>query len=113
MDVGEAIERLARSEARCVRPVRRDEDLADLERRHGRPLNAIQIRRKPVGGGSGFEAVGIEREPRHDNAPRLPFLVDFFNRRALPLVDPTADGVCGTWRVELHDAYSYLPDRHR
>ena len=113
MDTCEAVEHLAKAEARRVRPIKRHEDLLELERRHGRPLNAIEIRRKPVGGGSGFEAFGLEREPGHDNAPRLPFLVDFFNRRALPLVNPRADGVCGMWRIELHDAYSYLPDRHK
>lgn len=111
MDLSESIEYIARSEARRVRPIRREDELVELEQDHGRPLNAIQIRRRPAGGG--FEAVGLEREPGHDNAPRLAFLVDFFNRRALPLVDPTADGVCGMWRVELHDAYSYLPDSHR
>jgi hypothetical protein len=114
MDAGQAIEHLARAEARRIRPIRRDGgDLEAVEAKHGRPINAIDVRRKAVGGGSGFEAFGLEREPNHDNAPRLPFLVDFLNRRVLPLVDPHASGVCGLWRVELHDAYSYLPDRHR
>jgi hypothetical protein len=61
----------------------------------------------------------------HDNAERLPHVCRFLNERVLPLVGDGADagagagagargdvaGVTGTWRIELHDAYTYLPGR--
>ena len=112
MDTAQAIEYLARAEARRVRPITDDADLAELEARHGRPLSAVEVRRTQQQGR--LEAVAMPREPKHDNAPRLDFITDFFNKRVLPLVDPAAAAdVCGTWRIELHDAYSYLPDRGR
>lgn len=114
MDQGQAIEYLARAEARRARPIRDADELAELEARHGRPLSAIEVRDVAGAGHARLEAVGLDREPRHDNAPRLPALVDFLNRRVLPMMDAEAKAAGrGTWRVELHDSYSYLPDRHR
>jgi hypothetical protein len=113
MDTGQAIENIARAEARRVRPITDPDELRELEARHGRPLSAIEVRRRPAcDGGVRFEAIARDRDPGHENAPRLPFLTNFINVRVLPLIDPAAD-VTGVWRVELHDSYSYLPDRER
>ena len=113
MDTGQAVEHLARAEGRRVRPIKDPEELDELDARLGRRLPAIRVSRRSPGSktGSAFVAEGLDRDPTHDNAGRLPYLVDFFNRRVLPMVDSEAD-VVGAYRVELHDSYSYLPGRH-
>lgn len=113
MDTGQAVEYIARAEAARVRAITDDAELDELDEKLGRRLSGIRIRRK-IGGGLVAEA--LVRDPGHDNADRLPFLVRFMNDRVLPMVDPAA---CfgnaergGVLRVELHDSYSYLPGRH-
>jgi hypothetical protein len=115
MDTSTAIAHLARAEARRVRPVRDDpaaidRTLDELDAPLGRRLPAFTIER--CGGKQSIRAVPLSnRSPTHDNAPRLEHLCGFLNRSVLPLVDPEAR-LSGTFRIELHDAYSYLPDRH-
>lgn len=111
MHLGDSIEFIAKAEGRRVRPVKDDAELVELDAKLGRKLPAIRIVRSSVKSGPAFVAEGLNRDPNHDNAPRLPYLVDFFNRRVLPMVDSSAD-VTGAYRVELHDSYSYLPGRH-
>lgn len=112
MDLGQTIEYLASSEGRRIRPIVDLEELDELDAKMGigRRIPAIHVDRASASGR--WVARAIDRDPGHDNAERLPFLVDFFNRRVLPLVDPEVD-VRGAYRIELHDSYSYLPDRHR
>lgn len=113
MDIGQATEDIARSEGRRVHPVRDPSELEELDEAMGRRLPAFRIDRSEAKSGSAFVAVGLsDRDPGHDNADRLPFLVDFLNTRVLPMVESAAC-VSGTYRVELHDSYTYLPDRHR
>jgi hypothetical protein len=131
MDTGQAIEQLARAEARRTRPITDPEELDELDARVGRTVPAFRIVRAPTGAGAG--ALRAEpapgREGRgHDNAERLPFVCDFLNRRVLPLLSAYGDdggdlfpsgafggrsggSLEGTYRVELHDSYTYLPGR--
>lgn len=111
MHLGDQIEFLAKAEGRRITPIRDEAELDGLDEILGRKLPAIRIRRSNVKTGAAFIAEGLDRNPKHDNAPRLPFLVDFFNRRVLPMVDSSSD-VTGYYRLELHDSYSYLPGRH-
>ena len=111
MHLGESVEFIAKAEGRRIRPIKDESELDALDEKLGRKLPAIRIKRSGVKTGPAFVAEALNRDPNHDNAPRLPFLVDFFNRRVLPMVDSSAD-VTGAYRVELHDSYSYLYNRH-
>jgi hypothetical protein len=124
MDLAGAIEYLARAEGRRVRPIsdvaELDELDAELGLGPGRGVPAVEVYREGGGGGCGgggggrLRARGVLRCAAHDNAARLPFMVDWFERRVLPLVEPEAAAdVVGSWRLELHDSYSYLPGRER
>jgi hypothetical protein len=111
MDTPSAIEHLARAEARRIRPLADVDELDELDARLGRRLPAFRVSRSL---GGGLVAEGLARDPGHDNADRLGAVVDFLNRRALPLVDPAeSSGVAGLYRLELHDSYTYLPGRAR
>jgi hypothetical protein len=111
MDTATAISLLARGEARRIKPVGGCDSASELNRildemdaPLGRRLPAFTI-------SSDMKATPLtHRDPGHDNAPRLIRLCDFLNRSVLPLVDPEA-GLRGTFRVELHDSYTYLPMR--
>lgn len=122
MDTSTAIAVIARGEARRIRPVRggdndndndkeSDKDLErtldELDAPIGRRLPAFTIVRSD---GTLKALPMAHRDPGHDNAPRLQHLCSFLNRSVLPLVDPEA-GLKGTFRVELHDSYTYLPRR--
>lgn len=109
MDTATAIQQLARAEARRIRPIIDAEELNELDAKVGRPIPAISVVRGPPSA-ERFKAIPLARDPHHDNADRLGFLVDFLNHGVLPLVDPEAD-VSGTYRFELHDSYTYLPNR--
>ena len=107
MDADEARAYLAQTEGAHVRPIRDPEG----DERQGAEAPAIRVPWFRIGRdamgrlvASGHAFVG------HDNEPRMPFLVQWLQRRVLPLVDAEAD-VTGCYRVELHDSYSYLPTR--
>lgn len=104
MDAADAITYLAHAEAMRIRPVTDDEEMAEYAER-GKALPYFTVRRDGMGrltaSGSGHAG--------HDNEERMPFMVDFLNRRVLPMVDPAAN-VKGHYRIELHDSYSYLPN---
>jgi hypothetical protein len=118
MDTSTAIAMLARGEARRIKPVRgcdgnnsngRDLDRAldELDAPIGRRIPAFTIENEK----GRMRAIPLSyRDRTHDNAPRLMHLCSFLNRSVLPLVDPEA-GLRGTFRVELHDSYTYLPRR--
>jgi len=108
MDTARAVEHVARAEARRVRALTDEHELDELDARLGRRLPAFRVRRRH--NGREFVAEALSRDPTHENASRLPFVVDFLNRRVLTLVDPIAD-VTGCYRLELHDSYTYLPGR--
>ena len=109
MDLSGAIDYIARSEARRVRPITDEEELGRLDAEAGRCVPVLDVSRDARGR---LAASGRLRCGSHDNADRLPFMVDWLNRCVLPLVEPeAAPDVCGAWRVELHDSYSYLPER--
>jgi hypothetical protein len=124
MDTGQAIEYIARSEARRVRPLTDPNELDELDARAGTVVPAFRVRRDGRGRLTAEPAPGREGLG-HDNAERLPHVCRFLNERVLPLVGDGADagagagagargdvaGVTGTWRIELHDAYTYLPGR--
>jgi hypothetical protein len=116
MDGGQAVEYIARAEARRVRPLRDEAELDELDERLGRRLPAIRIRSE----GGRLMAEGLARDPGHDNAGRLPVIVAFLNDHVLPLVGCVGCvgssgriGSIGCYRIELHDSYSYLPGRER
>jgi hypothetical protein len=112
MDFGQTVEHIASSEALRLRPAKDEEELdeMDLSDFDGKKkLPAIRVDRDASKKGR-FVVSGMgDRAPNHDNAGRLPFLVDWLNRRAMPLVDPESDPT-GMYRIELHDSYSYLED---
>ena len=101
----EVITHAAHAEARRLRPVHDDAELAALAEA-GRALPTIRVFRNAEGR---LDAEGRGHEG-HDNAGRMPFVCDFLKERVLPLIDPEVD-VRGAYRIELHDAYSYLPSR--
>ena len=101
MDPHDAIVSLARSEARCLRPVRYDEE--EEEGASGLPY--ICIRRLGV---SQYTVHGRGHEG-HENEGRMPFMCSFIANRVLPLID-AATNVSGDYKIELHDSYSYLPE---
>ena len=111
MDTARAVEHIAHAEARRVRAFRDESELDDLDERLGRKLPAFRVT-KNYAGSSAFVAEALDRDPSHPNGDRLPLVVDFLNRRVLPLVDPDADPA-GCYRLELHDSYTYLPGRER
>lgn len=107
MDLSGAIDYLARAEARRIRPITDEDELAELDLVSGRAVPVIKIQKNVLTGR--LQATGTLRHASHDNAPRLPFLVDWLDRSVLPLIDPMeAASVEGSWRIELHDSYSYL-----
>ena len=124
MDAPDVISFLAAAEARRMRPITDDDELVRLAE-DGKALPFFRISKDAMGRlrveGGGHAG--------HDNEGRMPFVCDFVQRRVLPLLstDPSvgSDGpfgpkagrhgaerpaVCGTYRLELHDAYSYLPN---
>lgn len=117
MDTFEALSFLARCESRRIRPAlvgRRGADADELEALDeldapiGRKLPAFRIVDSPHRGERFACEPLSHRVPDHDNAPRLGYLCEFLGRHVLPLVE---GDVRGTYRVELHDSYSYLPNR--
>jgi Glycosyl transferase family 90 len=46
----------------------------------------------------------------HDNAPRMDYICDFLRTAVLPYIDINID-VSGCYNIELHDSYSYRPNR--
>jgi hypothetical protein len=115
MDTPTAISTIARNEARRIRPLLYCDDrtLDELDADIGRRLPAFTIEKQGIGNRTRLVAVPLShRDPKHDNAPRLEHLCSFLNRSVLPIVDPEA-GLRGTFRVELHDSYSYLKNCHK
>jgi len=110
MDLPGAVEYLARAEALRVRPITDEAELDELDAAVGRGVPVFDVRRDARGR---LAASGRLRCERHDNADRLPFMVEWLNRCVLPLVEGGGGGgdVTGAWRLELHDSYSYLPER--
>lgn len=118
MDLATAATYIARSEARRIRPLRSVEDLdeqdeAAFEGRRRLPAFRVDYSTDP-GRGRQLVATPLSgRDPGHDNAPRLSQVCDYLTSSVLPLVEPgCAAGVRGHYRIELHDSYTYLPDRH-
>jgi hypothetical protein len=105
MHPADAITHVAHAEARRFRPICDPDEMVELAE-SGKALPYIQVSR---GGDGRLQAEGIGYHG-HENAGRMPFLCDFLMRRVLPMVDTEID-VRGMYRVELHDAYSYLLDR--
>ena len=101
----DAISHVAHAEARRFRPICDPDEMVELAE-SGKALPFVRVAR----GADGRLVAEGRGHDGHDNAMRMPFLCDFLTRRVLPLVDPEID-VRGMYRVELHDAYSYLPDR--
>jgi hypothetical protein len=103
MDTGDAVEYLARAEARRVRPFREEQELDEMDARLRLP--AFTVRRCGSGSGSLVASPAPGREGLgHDNADRLPFLCAFLNRHVLPMVSGTSaeEGAAlagTTWRV--------------
>ncbi len=112
MDTAGAIDYLARSEALRVRPITDEAELAELDAEAGRGVPVLDVSRdargRLVASGRLRCAAGM-----HDNAARLPFMAEWLNVCVLPLVEASECGrdVTGAWRIELHDSYSYLPER--
>lgn len=105
MDAATATEYIAQGEARRgLRPLTDEAELGALAEA-GRALPVLRIQRDAATGRLHASGHGHQG---HDNEGRMPFLLDFFNARVLPYVDPAVD-VRGAWRVELHDSHSYLP----
>lgn len=109
MDTSEAVQYLAQGEAKRFRPLTDAAELEELDARLGRRIPAFRLERSVERGGP-TRAVSLMREAGHDNADRMPVMLDFLNRSVLPLVDPLVD-VSGVYRLELHDSYTYLPGR--
>jgi hypothetical protein len=107
MRVDEAVTYVSHAEARRVRAITDPQDL-DALAEEGVSLPVIRVSRDSIGrliaSGSNYQG--------HDNAERMPFMCEFLNRRVLPLIDTGVD-VTGSYRIELHDSYSYLKDRWR
>ena len=112
MDVCSAASHLADAEARRIRPITDvegpDSDLATIEARSLK-LPVIEIYKNDMGRlaarGSGHHG--------HDNADRMALMCAFIENRVAPLVDTTVADVTGYYRIELHDSFSYLPNRTR
>jgi hypothetical protein len=114
MDTAEAVHYLARCESHRFRPLTGDdgeveEELREIDARIGRRIPAFSVRRSG-GGSGGLVAVDLERDVNHDNAGRMPYMLQFLNRAVLPAVEPCVD-VTGTYPLELHDSYTYLDCR--
>ena len=99
----DTIVHLAHAEARRIRAITDPEEVVELAE-CGKALPYFRVSKGQDGA---LRAEGFGHQT-HDNAGRMPFVCDFLNRRVLPMVDAEAD-VRGCYRIELHDAYSYLP----
>lgn len=111
MDLSDAICSIAQSEARRIHPIHADPDselyseLDEMDAPIGRHLPAFRIH--PSSSRKLIATPLVNRDPGHDNAPRLLHLCSFLNTSILPMIDPECR-LNGTFRVELHDSYSYL-----
>lgn len=106
MNTAEVVAHLAQAEAPRLRAVTDPAELAALAEA-GHALPYVTVARDATTGGrvaTGHGHIG------HDNEPRMAFLTAWLQERVLPFVDPGVN-VNGAYRVELHDSYSYLPDR--
>lgn len=117
MDTPSAATYIARSEARRIRAFWSVDDLdeADDEAFGGaKKLPAFRVTQSAGQSAGRLVAQPLnDRHPTHDNAARLDQVCRYLNSNVLPMIEPgqaTRD-VQGYYRVELHDSYSYLPDR--
>ena len=111
MDTPTASTYIARSEARRIRSVRSVEDLDESDAVFdGRKLPAFRIDSKADGR---LQAIPLgSRDPNHDNAIRLYQVCKYLDSNVLPMIEPEAKaGVKGYYRIELHDSYTYLPEK--
>ena len=114
MDTPTAATYIARSEARRIRALRSVDELDELDEVFGseqqKRLPAFRITESDLGR---LVALPLsDRHPTHDNAPRLPQVCTYLNSKVLPMIEPEAKrDVQGYYRIELHDSYTYLPDR--
>jgi hypothetical protein len=103
MDAADATAFVAHGEARRMRPITDSDELRDYAER-GLSLPYIDVGRDAEGR---LRATG-HGHAGHDNEGRMPFVCRFLETRVLPMVDPEVN-VTGSYRIELHDSYSYLP----
>ena len=102
MDCLDLICNAGRAEARGYR---RGLSSADIDER----LPYFRIQQHATGGKPSYSVTGFNMAG-HDNEPRMSFICDFLQASVLPYVDPCTN-VSGYYNVELHDSYSYLPNR--
>jgi hypothetical protein len=94
----DAIEAMAKYEARAVKRFDPDEEHDTM------PYFTVSRR---ADGGHAVEGHG---HAGHDNEPRMAVMAHYLTRSVLPYIERGAD-VRGSYRIELHDSYSYLePD---
>jgi hypothetical protein len=103
MDARDLVCHLADAESRRVRPITDDDELASIAECGG-ALPYFTIFRR-----DGRLEVGGHGHEGHDNEGRMAFVCDFLRTRVLPAVSQS--NVTGSYRLELHDSYSYLPRR--
>lgn len=96
----DAIEYLARAEARRFAPRRLDD-----------PAPAVPhmvVAKSPVGSGFTY-SVEMRGHFGHDNEGRAPLICAFMRTAVLANIAPGVNA-SGVYPIELHDSYSYLPD---
>lgn len=105
-----AVLKIAAREALRTRKFRDAEDEATDRQDNGRPnVPLLHVTRTGWGSGAGWK-VTSSGEEGHPNEPRMSFLRDWIGDTVL---DSSLQGdVGGTYRIELHDSFSYLPRAH-
>lgn len=110
MDLATAISYVARAEGRRVRPIRDEDELNEMDAEIGRAVPVLDVTRDTLSGR--LVVRGRLRASEHDNAPRLPMMANWMQHAVLPMLDGEGrNDLVGSWRIELHDSYSYLHGR--
>ena len=103
MDTLELICHRARTEAKGYR---RGTGASDVDEK----LPFFSITKTPQGQNAKKYIVTGHNAQGHDNEPRMEFICDFLRHSVLPFISQECD-VSGSYTIELHDSYSYLPNR--